>query len=307
MHLVFKIAKHYWLNGENATWSVSESFDHKALAWFKDQYSLLEGKRPSFKEFQDKTVFFIYSDTEDIYGRNITEIAAILVDVLFRSPENVQTLLSHHLKKIPPADLDLTLFIHDSDIINPQISGHVGTDKRKKRKPRKWLIMTSTIIIVLVGIIYLLFSDSKDVPKTVLKTSVTQTDHIQKTDIENVAANRASVRATPSTDETKKKHSNTQNIRDKFCSKYKKLLNKKEDGPLTTRCFFIFMKDQCINKGPRISYKGWLAKTDPNICDIPHSANKNEDLNDGDLNEWKGGRDQVDSVRLIDSFFAGQY
>ena len=152
MELIFRTAKHYWLNGENATWSVSDSFDASALRWFKNQYSQLEHERFLFKVFQHKTIFFFYLDNKDVYGRNIVEITAILVNVLFTDPENVRPLIAKHLKQIPQKELDFTIFIADSFINNIQANSPDPLDNLSRSRSKK-----TTTIFSLVTVFALFF------------------------------------------------------------------------------------------------------------------------------------------------------
>jgi hypothetical protein len=297
MDLIFNIAKHYWLKRENATWSVSESFDQKALAWFKDQYSLLEERRPGFKEFQHKTVFFFYSDAQDIYGRNITEIAAILVDVLFRSPDSVQTLISHHLKKIPPADLDFTVFIDDSDIIKPQISCHVGAGKRKKAELRKWLITASAICLVLVGIILFMFSSGEDALKTSSEQSVPQADNALNSDrIDHENSKASPFVSVPTTVSQPSK----QHVRNEFCKKFNKIRYKteKEKKLREQKCFSSYIEHQC-GTGVRMPYDKWLENNrSGHECEYVKSCSS-----DVSLKAWI---ESQHNQNLIKAFFSGK-
>ena len=158
MELQFRIARHYWLKGKNATWAVSNLFDRNVLVWLKNQYSILEEGRPNFKELDNKIVFFFYTDGRDVYGRKITEILTVLVDASFTSPEHVRKLISDHLVILSSSDLEFNLFLENSYIISTHTVSHNESDSRPKSRSLKVFTVLSSLLVIFIGISFLFLS-----------------------------------------------------------------------------------------------------------------------------------------------------
>ena len=298
MELIFRIAKHYWLDGENATWSVSETFDQNALDWFKNQYSLLEDKRLCFRESQNRTSFFFYSDTQDVYGRNITEIVATFVDVLFKSPESVQERISDRLTKLRPADLEFTLAIDDSDIINSGAATHLKPANHRRTLRLTWIPAALVAFLVLVGIMVVILFYSQYEPIAGLEQSVPQSDNGQNSDRVSGVNKKASAL---SIDNRTNSQYSKESVRDDFCKNFEEIdANYQEEERLRhSKCFSSYIKEQCSIQD-RMPYNKWLENgSRSDAC-----KNVNTQQSDKDLDAWK----EVHSVHenLIENFFSGK-
>jgi len=68
------IAKHYWKDGENATWESHEKVDKKIFEYLKKNYHNFVNNRPIMIEEKNSYIYLCYEDNVDIYNRKITNI-----------------------------------------------------------------------------------------------------------------------------------------------------------------------------------------------------------------------------------------
>jgi hypothetical protein len=68
------IAKHYWKDGENATWECHEKIDKELFKYLKDNYTLFINDKPKILEKYQQFIHICYEDTTDVFGRTITNV-----------------------------------------------------------------------------------------------------------------------------------------------------------------------------------------------------------------------------------------
>ena len=83
------IAKHYWKDGENATWECHEKVDKVLFEYLKDNYHKFVKGKPKSIEKNNHFVYMCYEDSKDIYDRGITNVT------FFISKKSVQTDYCH--------------------------------------------------------------------------------------------------------------------------------------------------------------------------------------------------------------------
>jgi hypothetical protein len=81
------IAKHYWKDGENATWECHEKVDKEVFEYLKENYHNFVKDRKSEVEKNGYFIYPCYEDAKDIFGRDITNVT------FFVSKEKVKTSL----------------------------------------------------------------------------------------------------------------------------------------------------------------------------------------------------------------------
>ncbi len=67
------VVKHYWKDGENATWESHPKVDKEIFEYLKKNYHNFVKDRPLMIK-EDKYIYFCYEEKKDIYNRNITDI-----------------------------------------------------------------------------------------------------------------------------------------------------------------------------------------------------------------------------------------
>jgi len=68
------IAKHYWKNGENATWEYHPKLDKNIFEYLKENYHNFIKEKKSNIEKDGYYIYLCYTDSKDVYGRDITNI-----------------------------------------------------------------------------------------------------------------------------------------------------------------------------------------------------------------------------------------
>lgn len=68
------IAKHYWKDGENATWECHEKVDKALFEYLKENYHKFTKNKPKSIEKDKHFVYLCYEEGKDVYGRNITNV-----------------------------------------------------------------------------------------------------------------------------------------------------------------------------------------------------------------------------------------
>jgi len=76
MRLTFLLARHFWANGETATWRVADGFDPAVIDWLKQHYTRLELERPAELRILGRPVVMEYAPSTDVFGRGVTAITA---------------------------------------------------------------------------------------------------------------------------------------------------------------------------------------------------------------------------------------
>jgi len=73
------IAKHFWKDGENATWECHEKIDKELFKYLKNNYPFFSKEKPSKIKVNKYFVYFCYEDGTDNYGRTIVNITFFIV------------------------------------------------------------------------------------------------------------------------------------------------------------------------------------------------------------------------------------
>ncbi len=68
------IVKHYWKDGENATWERHPKVDDKLFEYLKKNYHNFVKDRKKMIEKDGYFIYLCYKDSKDVYDRNITNI-----------------------------------------------------------------------------------------------------------------------------------------------------------------------------------------------------------------------------------------
>lgn len=98
------IAKHYWKDGENATWESHVKIDKKIFEYLKKNYHNFVNNRPLMIKEKKRYIYLCYEDNVDIYNRKITNITFFIsknkIDELLCSKvyDNLELTLESNLK-----------------------------------------------------------------------------------------------------------------------------------------------------------------------------------------------------------------
>ena len=68
------IAKHFWKNGESATWECHEKIDKELFKYLKNNYPYFSKDKPKKINIDKHFVYLCYEDGQDNYGRPIVSI-----------------------------------------------------------------------------------------------------------------------------------------------------------------------------------------------------------------------------------------
>ena len=68
------IAKHYWKDGETATWECHPKIDKNLFKYLKENYSILIKDKPKNIQVSKRFIHLCYEETIDTFGRNITNV-----------------------------------------------------------------------------------------------------------------------------------------------------------------------------------------------------------------------------------------
>ena len=104
----FFIARHFWKEGRNATWEVSEKFPESLLEHLKSDYTMLENEQPKFIDYPQGTVFLVYNENKDIYKRKIIEITAVTCNLTIIKPFRMENIYNG-ISSVKPDKLEFTL------------------------------------------------------------------------------------------------------------------------------------------------------------------------------------------------------
>jgi len=73
------IAKHYWKDGETATWECHPKIDKKLFKYLKENYSLFIKNKPKNLLVYKQFIYLCYEETTDIFGRDITNVTFFVI------------------------------------------------------------------------------------------------------------------------------------------------------------------------------------------------------------------------------------
>jgi hypothetical protein len=107
------IAKHYWKDGENATWESHVKVDKKIFEHLKKNYHNFVNNRPLIIEERKKYIYLCYEDTVDIYNRKITNITFFVSKYKVNEPlcKKIYHNLELHLSNKRQMNFFLKLFV----------------------------------------------------------------------------------------------------------------------------------------------------------------------------------------------------
>ena len=296
MKLVFHTARHYWLNGKNATWSISPLFDQQIFKWIKDRYSSLENSRISTKQIESCTLFFFYSDKQDIYGRNITEVTAILTNALFRNPESIRSLIAPHLKQQGDSILDFSLTIQASEILDTQTTAPCSYQAKARSPSHKSILTLSSVIVVGLVVLMAFVIYSKDRSRRAATTEPVVRRNYDEPGKSQPKKDQVFPPLAPKAETPGASDGKTVSI--EFCRKFR-AISKRDETLRIDKCFSAYIEDQCggVKREP---YRKWLENHTGNVgCE-----NVKPQREDKDLKEWKWHNRE--NSRLIDDFFSGK-
>jgi len=126
------IVKHYWKNGENATWETHPKVDKKLFEYLKENYHNFVKDKENMIKKDKYFIYLCYKDNKDVYDRNITNVT------FFISTKEIEK----DFCKTSYNNLEIEI-----------------ADKTKNTK----MIVITGLAVVLIGIIALMFFKS-DVP-----------------------------------------------------------------------------------------------------------------------------------------------
>lgn len=66
--------KHYWKDGENATWECHTKIDKDLFQYVKENYHIFKEERPKVLKKDSTLIYFCYEDTTDFANRSITNM-----------------------------------------------------------------------------------------------------------------------------------------------------------------------------------------------------------------------------------------
>ena len=74
------VARHYWHDGDSATWRSSEHINREVYREIRARYATLKSARPRFERIGDYDVVYNYVDATDRFGRGALEFAAAVFE-----------------------------------------------------------------------------------------------------------------------------------------------------------------------------------------------------------------------------------
>ncbi len=169
-------AKHFWKNGESATWIKSDHFKKNAFEKLKEEYENLKYSRKNYIQIEGKTLFLFYQSKKDFADRSITEITALQMD-----------------KKVN--DLDRTFQSIKNQINNPfddTLEYELEIDNSLIDKRIDWKIYTMVLTLVFIAILYFTLTQKENpeppirelpIPTTIENNKSTET--ISSRELEN--------------------------------------------------------------------------------------------------------------------------
>ena len=155
------IARHYWKNGENATWVVNPDFPADVLEWIKVEYGVLSGERVRYKELGNRTLFFDYQDNQDVFGRDHTEITIACSEVLFAEPTRISIKVCADLVGRDIASLDFQMDISDDDVRLGTHSSSLIFSRGSEDSRIGYLLGIGLVLIVAIAVTVYLWVVSK--------------------------------------------------------------------------------------------------------------------------------------------------
>lgn len=294
MELRLTTARHYWSEGKNATWALSSAFDKSVFKWIKAQYSVLQRDRPPFHETKDKTVFFFYCDSTDIYDRTATEITAVLADARFINPLDVRWRVEQRLRSKPASDTNLQFYIDDSTISKSHFTDRNAYDRHSRRRLMTTMVVFVISLLVLGGIILFLLSNGGD-------TSLSPNEHAASdvSTAQTLSKGASAGSAGKSDPHTVSADMSNDTTLDLFCKEFNSIKSDEDERLKAEKCFWSYIQDQCQD-GNRMPYSEWRESKST----IDECSAISEHPVDLDFRTWK--EKQPKYKNLIETFFEGK-
>ncbi len=249
----FYIARHYWKDRENASWQIARQFPPQLLEEIKAEYSSLESEQPEYRQYNGGTVFFVYEEAEDIYGRKITEITAATCGKPLQNPGNVTTAVLERLHNRDQECLDIDLELgfdpykqNSARPIADTKKGHTITSSALF-KIAAW---AAVVLILLGGWFFIQRSKYKSV-----EISQTGGSEIQERTQTSANAQIADQSTNTTLSESKPRNKTVLNS---FCDKYNSI--KPVPPYIDKKCMQLYINEQCDQRQKRQSYNKWLKK-----------------------------------------------
>lgn len=294
----FYIARHFWKDRENASWQIARQFPPELLEEIKAEYSSLESEQPEYRQYNGGTVFFVYNEAEDIYGRKITEITAATCGKRLQNPGNVTTAVLERLHNRDQECLDIDLELG----FDPYEKDSIGPIAGTKKGPA---ITSSALfkIAAWAAVVLILFGGWFFIQRSKYKSAeISQTGGGEIQERTQTSANAQIADQSTNTARPESKLRNKIVLKS-FCDKYNSI--KPVPPYIDKKCIQLYINEQCDQRQKRQSYNKWLKKRNSeNIVDATCNGVKAvEDISDVTrmLKKQYGL-----SVKLIKDFFDGK-
>ena len=96
MKIAFYKAKHFWKDGESATWLKSGKFDENLFSKLKEQYEELKYSKKKYIDIDGKILFLFYETKKDFHDRPITEITALVASKKVKISDDIYNNLKQY-------------------------------------------------------------------------------------------------------------------------------------------------------------------------------------------------------------------
>ena len=249
----FYIARHYWKDRENASWQIAGQFPSQLLEEIKAEYSSLESEQPEYRQYNGGTVFFVYEEAEDIYGRKITEITAATCGKRLQNPGNVTTevleMLHSRVQERLDFDLELGFDPYKKDSPGPTANIKKGSAITLSGL-FKIVALAIFVLILLGGWFFIQRSKYKSI-------EISQTGGSERQERTQTSANAQITDQSANTARPESKPNN-KTVLKSFCDKYNSI--KPVPPYIDKKCVQLYINEQCDQRQKRQSYNKWLKK-----------------------------------------------
>lgn len=262
-----RLAHHYWRDKTNATWN-PERFPFPAIEdEIKKNYAILEAERPKWKQYGNITVFFDYSLTKDVYGRDIVPISFAFVPDC-QNPAQCYPAVAKRLRHAPVSQTEMEL---------PDDSFGIS---KKNRLSSIFAVLVALLSIIIIGI---LFIGDREEPEIVIPVSETEENigpgtKMESVDMEKSASPAGSEMSAPHVKNPEKmanagnmKHSSARNAvasgHEKSGPELSPLCDQPDLRRLMTDCARTYFDEYCANRIEKGQNFGkWYKVTNALLC-----------------------------------------
>lgn len=298
MNTRFYIARHFWKDRENASWQIARQFPPELLEEIKAEYSSLESEQPEYRQYNGGTVFFVYEEAEDIYGRRITEITAATCGKRLQNPGNVTTAVLERLHNRDRECLDIDLELGFDPYKKDSIRLTVST--KKGFSPKFFILFkiaafAIVVLVLLGGWFFIRRSEHKPVDTSQIEGREIQ-KHTQTSSDAQIVDQSAKIK--PPTSKSSRK-----NTRERFCNEYRGL--KSVPPYIDAKCVQHYINEQCNKCQERLRYEDWLKKAILENRFIDHCKGVNATKDKIDVINYLCEKDGINK-ELTKNFFDGK-